>query len=327
LSENTSSVTDNGGFLCSNLSSPPFPFHEDPALTSYGKKLVVFGYSSNPEHAGVGIQGAVFDTASNSWSTLPNPNIRISGPLRIVVIRDNLYLFGMHLGGVVGGVYSFSDNKWSQLELPEGLRDPGYQWHIRGFTIGTIESGEKILINGIRDGHYDYSASYHFTFDPVENLWTEVKSRAILRHLGKAINIGDNVYFAGEGPFGGLVTVLSLDSGKRDYLKGAPYLHPSAAAAAVEKKLIVWGGTAGDFGMPQDQGYIFNTEDSSFTELPKNPHVPRARHGATSIGDKVIFFGGLTQKKSGPTVGDMERRVLSDGVVFNLSDKKWICSP
>ncbi len=332
-SGNETNQATNPKFKCSNLSSPPFLYGERPSLASYDGKMIVFGNDISRRRVGEtrsSVRGAIFDPKNDSWSTIPDPTFATGGATKIAVVGNDLYLFGLLKGFLVAGVYSFPEDNWKQIELPDGIRHPGgslaYGDYLNGFSVGTFESGTKIMINAIRNGYYDYSNAYHFSYDPKQNQWTPKRSMAFKAHMGMAINIGDEVYFAGSWA-SGVVKILNLDSGKKRSLEDVPNLI-SSSAAAVGNQLVVWGGVTQTYGeVPADQGYIYNTNDNSVTALPDSPFLPRRSHGATTIGNKVIFWGGLTQEKSGPgiTVGESGRRVLNDGAVFDMVEKQWIC--
>lgn len=307
-------------FKCSNLSKSPLKGRFSIIVGAYKSEIVIFG--GKDETRRFVFDGEVFDTATDTWSKIESPKFEIGkSGFRGAVVDGKLFVFGLKGAPTdssyplnTAAFYDLESRQWTEVSVPSNFTSLG------SFVVAA--AGSRIFIHGL-GANYFRNARWSI-FDPETLLWTEPKG-GIMDTVGYPAVVEAKVYFLGDSYSGN--RLLEIDSNQQKSLS-LQNSGINTAAIAVGDNLVYWGGDSGtDAGRRDpkfsDKGGIYNTLTNQETKMPSSPFALRSFHGATFIGKKVIFWGGLGGSASYP---DMPVEPLASGAVFDLDLNKWICN-
>ncbi|KAJ3256709.1 hypothetical protein HK103_005204 [Boothiomyces macroporosus] len=256
------------------------------------------------------------------WKKLP------SGPLGrsshdLSAVQGAVYLFGgehVPRTPIDSQLHVFKDGKWDTIKTENA--PPSRIGHAQASV------GNSIYVFGGRQGILMNEKPLNdlFKFDTVKGEWSEIKTQnpPPARSYHRMVAAGTDLFvFAGCGADGRLNDFYKFDTLKTAWTKlpssndiiprGGPCL------AANEKKVVV---SCGFSGHENDDIHIYDIKSQEWKTVPYK--VPKARSvcPCTTLGDKLIIFGGevapsdLGHQGAGNFESDIQIVDLETGAVY-----------
>lgn len=308
------------------LSPIPFAPRQEHSVVALSDTeiAIVGGILPNPD-TGVGFNTTsivqLYDTLSDSWTTLTSAPIQVNHP-NVAVVDGEIYLLGGLAVAPDGAWRAFSDSwkynrerdEWSELEpLPVGRETGSAAVGVVGRTIflaGGMRTLEPIGVEGEQD-----TVDYVSAFDTDSSTWIQLPDGASVLpegrdHAAAAVIDGKRFYVLGgrlRGQYNVKDTVFVLDT---EHLEAGwvtqssrmPTPRGGVAGATIGKKVYIFGGEGNPIEGSEgvfDNVEVYDAEHDTWQQL-EPMRLPRHGGAAASIGDRVYLPGGGIREGGSP---------------------------
>lgn len=266
-----------------------------PSITVTGDRVVVWGgrdVDNDVWHA----SGASLDPESLEWTMLAEgPLAPRNGHVAVWTGRELIVCCGRMMGsGESAGAYDPSADSWRAIAAP-----PSSPIHAHA-----IWTGDRVIVFGGITSGGDTPSLEAFSYDPIQNLWTELSDMPYSAERASAsVWSGDMIYVWPDPEFGRQThTPMAFDPADNVWseLPDLPDqlvpISPSLVWTGTE--IIAWGV---DSTGSQDVGVGLrirpgDTSWSSIADSPLPPSPPfegnAGSQGATWTGDEMLIWPG-----------------------------------
>lgn len=278
-----------------------------------GNEMIIWGSSTGAGQATVLDDGATYNPATDSWTTMsttgaPGPRVAFS----TVWTGTEMIVWGGGLGPGVnygnGARFNPSQNTWAAMSMT-GAPSPR-QGHVAVWT------GTEMIVWGGSDTYGSVMFGDGARYNPVTDTWLPMSSvgAPVARSLSRAVWTGTQMIIWGGASF-----LTQLNDGARynpvtDTWSpvqsiGAPTARANHNAIWTGSEMIICGGQP-----PSNSGARYNPVADTWIPISTNG-MPSARANDTAVwtGSEMILWGGITS----------DAVTVNDGAGYEPASDSW----
>ena len=274
--------------------------------------MIVWGGSNDPFNVTPLGDGARFNLANHSWTTMSSVNAptarTTSTPSANIWTGSQMITYG---GQNPGGLYSPSANSWL-LMLDNGAPS------LRNYFPVVWTGAEMIAWGGASDANGIQTLSDGGRFNPALNTWSTMRSLGApsARRSHSAVWTGTEMivwggYDSAPNGLGDGARYNPMADAWATLPTGGPSARAGATGVWTGSEAIFWGGVNGSTAL--GTGGRYSPSANSWTAVNPSGPSPRYNHTAVWTGDRMIIWGGK----------DASSGVFADGMLYQPGADAW----